>query len=59
MDPSQIIAAVLVLAIFYLYLALANVLMFVINFWPIVLFFIAVLAAVLFEIRNARNRDAS
>ena len=52
----QIIAAGALLAVFYLYVALAYVL---INFWPVVLFFAFGLTVFLFAIRGARNRNTS
>ena len=52
----QIIATGVLLGIFYLYIALAYVLMFMVNFWPVVLFFAFVLAVVLFMIRGARKQ---
>jgi hypothetical protein len=51
---TQIIAAVVLLVVFYVYVALAYVLMFVVNFWPVVLVFGFVLAIILFTIRGKK-----
>ncbi|MCS3725870.1 putative membrane protein [Bradyrhizobium betae] len=53
----QIVAAGALLGVFYLYVALAYVLMFAVKFWPVVLFF-ALLLAVVFFARRKKQRDS-
>lgn len=53
----QIIAAGALLGVFYLYIALAYVVMFIVSFWPIVLFLAFGLAVVLFTKLGTKNRN--
>lgn len=53
----QIVVAGALLGVFYLYVALANVLMFVVKFWPVVLFFVFLLAVVLFTRRKKQRHS--
>jgi hypothetical protein len=55
----QVIAAGALLAVFYLYNALAYVLMFVVEDWPVVLVFAFGLAVILFVTRGAGSGNAS
>lgn len=48
----QIVAAGALLGVFYLYIALAYVLMFVVKIWPVVLFFTFLLTVALFTRRK-------
>ena len=53
----QIIGAAALLVVFYLYTGLAYVLIFVVNFWPVVLFFAFVIALVVFTARGGKNQE--